>query len=156
MLAMLLEIEPCEVDEYIENVTEAMKEVNQLDFLPKDEIDAIKTYVYRHGSKDGIVEFLDYELRTSKDVLKTLYSTLEYHTGGIADYFIRPVHRMTNNTMIRLYNVIDKNLKSAYESGSITKEQYDKDARNALIRIYQIQNNSKLINAIKTYKILKG
>lgn len=155
MLAMLLEIEPCEVDEYIENVTEAMKEVNQLGFLPKDEIDAIKTYVYRHGSKDGIVEFLDYELRTSKDILKTLYSTLEYHTGGIADYFIRPVHRMTNNTMIRLYNVIDKNLRSAYESGSITKEQYDKDAKSALIRIYQIQNNSKLINAIKTYKILK-
>ena len=155
MLAMLLEIEPAEVDEYIKNVTEAMKDVNELGFLPKNKMDSIKTYVYRHGSKDEIVEFLDYELRTSKDVLKTLYSTLEYHTGGIADYFIRPVHRMTNNTMIRLYNVIDKNLKSAYETGSITREQYDKDARNALIRIYQIQNNSKLINAIKTYKILK-
>ena len=155
MLAMMLEIDPCEVDEYIENVTEAMKEVNQLGFLPKDEIDAIKTYVYRHGSKDGVVEFLDYELRTSKDLIKTLYSTLEYHTGGIADYFIRPVHRMTNLTMVRLYNVIDKNLRNALKSGLITEEEYDKTAKNALIRIYQIQNNSKLINAIKTYKILK-
>jgi len=155
MLAMMLEIDPCEVDEYIENVTEAMKEVNQLGFLPKDEIDAIKTYVYRHGSKDGIVEFLDYELRTSKDLIKTLYSTLEYHTGGVADYFIRPVHRMTNLTMVRLYSVIDKNLKNALKSGSITEEEYDKTAKNALIKIYQIQNNSKLINAIKTYKILK-
>lgn len=154
LLAMVLEIEPCDVDEYIENVTEAMKEVNQLGFLPKDEIDAIKTYVYRHGSKDGIVEFLDYELRTSNDLLKTLYSTLEYHTGGIADYFIRPVHRMTNLTMVRLYNVIDKNLKNALKTGSITQEEYDKISKNALIRIYQIQNNSKLINAIKTYRIL--
>ena len=155
MLAMMLEIEPCEVDEYIENVTEAMKEVDELGFLPKDEIDAIKTYVYRHGSKNEIVDFLDYELRKSKDILNTLYSTLEYHTGGIADYFIRPMHRMSNNTMIRLYNVINKNLQSAYESGSITKEQYDNNAKSALIRIYEIQNNSKFINAIKTYKILK-
>ena len=155
MLSMVLEIEPCEVDEYIENVTEAMKEIKELDFLPKDEIDAIKTYVYRHGSKDEIVNCLDYELRKSKDILKTLYSTLEYHTGGIADYFIRPVHRMSNNTMISLYNVINKNLQSAYESGSITKEQYNNNAKNALIRIYEIQNNSKFINAIKTYKILK-
>ena len=155
MLAMVLEIEPCEVDEYIENVTEAIKEVNELDFLPKDELDAIKTYVYRHGSKDEIVDFLDYELRKSKDVLKTLYSTLEYHTGGIADYFIRPVHRMSNSTMIELYNVINKNLQSTYKTGSISKEQYDNNAKNALIRIYEIQNNSKIINAIKTYKILK-
>ena len=58
--------------------------------------------------------------------------------------------------MVRLYNVIDKNLQSAIESGSITKEQYDETARWALVRIYDIQNNSKLINAIKTYKVLNG
>ena len=156
MLANVLGIEPCEVDEYIENVTEAMQEVDKLDFLPKADLDAIKTYVYRHGSKDAVVEFLDYELRSSKDLLETLYRTLDYHTGGFADYYIRPIHRMTNNNMIRLYDVIDKNLKSAYDKGDITDEQYDKIAKNALVRIYQIQNNSKLINAIKTYKILKG
>lgn len=155
MLANVLELDPSEVDSYIQNVTEALKEVDELEFLPKDQLDAIKTYIYRHGSKDGIETFLDYELRKSKDVIKTLYRTLEYHTGGVADYFIRPVHRMSNNTMVRLYNVIEKNIRTALENNSITEEQYNETARWALVRIYQIQNNSKLINAIKTYKILK-
>ena len=85
-----------------------------------------------------------------------MYRTLKYHTGGVADYFIRPVHKMSNNTMIQLYNVIDKNMQSAVEKGSITEEEYNKTARWALVRIYDIQNNSKLINAIKTYKVLNG
>ena len=63
---------------------------------------------------------------------------------------------MSNNTMIQLYNVIDKNLQSAIKSGSITQEEYNETARWALVRIYEIQNNSKLINAIKTYKVLNG
>lgn len=155
LLANLLEIEPCEVDNYIENVTEAMQKVDELDFLPKAELDAIKTYVYRHGSKDDIAVFLDYELKSSGDILETLYRTLDYYAGGLADYFIRPIHRMSNATLIKLYNVIDKNLKKARDEGSITEEQYDRTAKSALVRIYQLQNNSKLINAIKTYKVLK-
>lgn len=155
MLANALEIEPAELDDYIENVSEALEDIDKLSFLPKDKLDSIKTYIYRHGSKDDIVNFLDYELKTSKDILKTLYTTLDYHTNGLADYFIRPIHRMSNLTMIRLYNVIDKNLSAARDIGSISDEQYNKVARSALVRIYQIQNNSKLVNAIKTYKILK-
>ncbi len=155
MLAKMLCIEPAELDDYISEVEDAMQDFDNLGFLPKDKLDAIKTYVYRHGSKDGIVVFLDYELRSSTDMLKTLYSTLDYYSGGLADYFIRPIHRMSNKTLIKLYNVIDKNLKNARDTGSITEEQYDKTAKSALVRIYQLQNNSKLINAIKTYKILK-
>lgn len=154
MLANVLELDPSDVDNYIENVTEALKETDELDFLPRDQLDAIKTYIYRHGSKDGIKTFLDYELRRSDDIIKTLYRTLEYHTGGVADYFIRPVHRMSNTTMIHLYNVIDKNIRAALDNNSITKEQYNETAHWALVRIYQIQNNSTLINAIKTYKVL--
>ena len=155
-LAETLGIDPANLDDYIGDVEETMTELNELSFLPKDKLDAIKTYIYRHGSKDEIVDFLDYELRTAKDVIKTLYRTLKYHTGGLADYFIRPVHKMSNNTMVQLYNVIDKNMRSAIEKGSITEEEYDETARWALVRIYDIQNNSKLINAIKTYKILNG
>jgi hypothetical protein len=151
----MLGIEPCEVENYISNVEDALADINKLGFLPKDKLDAIKTYIYRHGSKDEIVEFLDYELKTSGDILKTLYRTLDYHTNGLADYFIRPIHRMSDLTLIKLYNVIDKNLKNAMKTGSISEEQYYKTAKQTLIRIYQIQNNSKLINAIKTYKILK-
>ena len=155
ILSEMLGIEPCEVENYISNVEDALADINKLGFLPKDKLDAIKTYVYRHGSKDEIVEFLDYELKTSGDILKTLYRTLDYHTNGLADYFIRPIHRMSDLTLIKLYNVIDKNLKNAMKTGSISEEQYYKTAKQTLTRIYQIQNNSKLINAIKTYKILK-
>ena len=156
LLAETLGVDPAELDDYIGEVEDAITDLNQLSFLPEDKLDAIKTYIYRHGSKDEIVNFLDYELKTAKDVIKTLYRTLEYHTGGVADYFIRPVHKMSNNTMIQLYNVIDKNLQSAIKSGSITQEEYNETARWALVRIYEIQNNSKLINAIKTYKVLNG
>ena len=154
-LANVLGIEPAELDDYISNVTDALANIDKLSFLPKDKLDAIKTYVYRHGSKDAIVVFLEHELAESKDILKTLYSTLEYHTGGVADYFIRPIHRMSNLTMVKLYNVIDKSLKNAYKSGSISEQQSNDIAHWALIRIYQIQNNSKFLNAIKTYKALK-
>jgi len=156
LLAFALEIEPSDIDDYIESVQKDLADINKLNFLPKDKLNAMKTYVYRHGSKDEIVAFLDYELATSNDILKTLYKTLDYHTGGIADYFIRPVHRMTNKTLIKLYNVIDKNLEKAYSNDSITEEQKDKIAKWCLIRIYQIQNNSKFINAVKTYKELNG
>ena len=155
MLAKMLCIEPAELDDYISEVEDAMQDFDNLSFLPKDKLDAIKTYVYRHGSKDDITEFLDYELKSSDDILITLYRTLDYHTEGLADYFIRPIHRMSNATLIKLYNVIDKNLKNARDKGSLTEEQYNKTAKRALVRIYQLQNNSKLINAIKTYKVLK-
>ena len=154
LLAKSLGIPLSEVDSYIQNVTEAMSEINQLSFLPEDKIDSIKTYVFRHGSKDQVVSCLEYELMKSKDILKTLYTTLEYHTGGAADYFLRPIHRMDNKTLLKIYNVIDKQLNNAEICNNITKEQNQKIAEWALIRIYKIQNNNKLINAIKTYKTL--
>ena len=156
LLAETLGMEPCELDDYIENIEESLAEIDKLSFLPKDKLDSIKTYIYRHGSKDGIVNFLDYELKTSKDILKTLYETLDYHSDGLADYFIRPIHRMTNKTLVKLYNVIDKNLENARSTGNISEEEKNEAAKWALIRIYQIQNNSQFINAIKTYKILNG
>lgn len=154
LLANTLGIEPDELSDYVEEIKSDLSEFSDLSFLPEDKLDAIKTYVYRHGSKDDIVAFLDYELRCAKDTLKTLYSTLEYHTGGIADYFIRPIHRMDNRTMVRLYRVIDKHLDNAKSSGRVTDEEYTKIAKWALVQIYRLQNNSKLINAIKTYKVL--
>ena len=156
LLAKTLGIEPNEIPDYIENLRDDMEEGNSLSFLPEDKFDAIKTYVYRHGSKDDIVSFLDYELKRSKDVLKTLYTTLEYHTGGIADYFIRPIHRLDNKTLVRVYNVIDDNLQISKKEGKISDEENQKIAKWTLYQIYQIQNNNKLINAMKTYKTLKG
>ena len=115
----------------------------------------IKTYVYRHGSKEEVVAFLDYELSKAIDIEKCLYRTFQYYSGGVADYFIRPIHRMNNKTLIHLFQVVNKNIKLAKTERRISDERCEKIAKWALIQIYKIQNNSKFINAIKTYKCLK-
>lgn len=153
ILAKALNINPSEVPNFIKKATDSIQ-LGNLDFLSPERVDMIKTYVYRHGSKDELVTFLDYELTKSKDKIKTLYRTLEYHSGGVADYFIRPIHRMDNKTLIKVYNVIDKHVKASKSIGLINDAESKKIALWALKQIYIIQNNSKLINAIKTYKTL--
>ena len=115
----------------------------------------IKTYVYRHGSKDEVVNFLDFELKQAKDKMKTLHKTMTYYTGGVADYFIRPIHRMDNKTLIKIYKIINKHIQESYTTGDISDVDNKKLAKWALVRIYKIQNNSKFINAIKIYNELK-
>lgn len=155
ILAKALKITPNELPNYIKNTVLAMQDVNKIDFLSTEKMDMLKSYVYRHGSKDELVVFLDYELQKAKDITKTLYKTLEYYSGGVADYFIRPIHRMDNKTLIKVFQVINKNIKQAEATGQLSGVRSKKLAKWALIRIYQIQNNSKLINAIKTYNVLK-
>lgn len=149
LLAKSLNIPVTEVDDYIKNVQESLSELNKLDFIPVSSQDALKTYIYRHGSAEQLVSFFDLELQKSNDVLKTLYKTLEYNNGGVADYFIRPIHRMKNSTLVDLYGVVDKNLKIAQSNGSITEKQNLETSEWALKRIYQIQHNSKFINSLK-------
>ena len=155
LLAKALEINPGDVNGYIKNVSNSLENIDNLKFLPEDKIEMIKTYVYRHGSKDEVVNFLDFELKQAKDKIKTLHKTLTYYTGGVADYFIRPIHRMDNKTLIKIYKIINKHIQESYTNGDIADVDNKKLAKWALIRIYKIQNNSKLINAIKTYNELK-
>lgn len=109
----------------------------------------LKTYIYRHGSSEQLVEFFDFELQKSNNILKTLYKTLEYNNNGVADYFVRPIHRMSNKTLVEVYEVVDKNLKIAQDTGLITEKQSLETSEWALKRIYQIQHNSKFINSLK-------
>ena len=155
LLAKALQLPPAEIPQYIKKVSETISKVEKLDFIPNDKMESIKTYVYRHGSKDELVAFLDYELTKSQDKVKTLYRTLEYHNGGVADYFIRPIHRMDNKTLVKIYKMVDKHIKIARNSGQVSEAESEKLAKWALIKIYKIQSNSKLINAIKTYDVLK-
>ena len=62
---------------------------------------------------------------------------------------------MDNQTFLSLYGVIDQNIKRALKNGSIKESEADDLSQWALTRLYQIQYNSKLKNAIKTRKILK-
>ena len=153
LLAKTLDIDSVDVDNYIDEVYDSILESREIPQTP-EQIEAIKTYVYRHGTKDQVVAFLSYELNHAKDLLRTLYNTLTYNTEGMADYFSRPIHRMSNKTMVKLYNVIDKQLKLSIEEGSLAETTADLAAKWALVKIYEIQNNSKLLNALKAYKEL--
>ena len=155
LLAKALNIKASEVPDFVKKTSDSLSKMEELKFLSISKLEMIKTYVYRHGSKDELVNFLEWELKHTKDILKTLHSTLNYYSGGVADYFIRPIHRMDNKTLIRIFNIINKNLKISKSTGQITDSDSKKIARWALIRIYLIQNNSKFINAVKTYNVLK-
>lgn len=155
LLAKALNIPTSKVSDYVKEVTASLKDIDNMKFLPHGTMQMLKTYVYRHGSKDELITFLDYELTKTEDTLRCLYRNLEYHSGGVADYFIRPIHRMDNKTLIKVFTVVNKHIKLTQKSGKISEAESQKLAKWALVQIYKIQNNSKLINAIKTYKTLK-
>jgi hypothetical protein len=131
-----------------------MQDINTMG-ISKDNYEEVKTYIFRHGEKEQVINFLDYELSHAKNILHVLYHTLEYNSGGVADYFIRPIHRLDNGTMLGIYNVVDKNLKAGRASGKISDVQAQETAEWALARIYKIQNNQRLQNAIKLKKELE-
>ncbi len=157
LLAIALGIKPNEVDNYIKNINlqvRSMQDINTMG-ISKDNYEEVKTYIFRHGEKEQVINFLDYELSHAKNILHVLYHTLEYNSGGVADYFIRPIHRLDNGTMLGIYNVVDKNLKAGRASGKISDVQAQETAEWALARIYKIQNNQRLQNAIKLKKELE-
>ncbi|MCM1338628.1 MAG: hypothetical protein NC191_03045 [Muribaculaceae bacterium] len=120
----------------------------------RDKIETLLPYVYRHGTKSQVVAFLEYELSDVKNTLEILYKTLDANTGGFAGYFNRPLHRMDNRTMRRIYKVVDKSLQTCEEGGYITSAQHRDAAEWALLHIYEIQNNSRLIRACHAYQVL--
>lgn len=148
ILAENLGIDPSDVDDFIDGLKEHIENGDYKDVSPNT-METVKTYVYRHGEKDDLLSFLDYELSTAGDILGVLYRTLQYNTGGAADYFIRPIHRMNNKTIVTMYDIVDRNLKNAVRSGDITEMDRERTAEWALVRIYEIQNNQKLKNAVK-------
>ena len=154
ILAKTLNIKPSLIDAYIQDATTRMRSTEGIGKYSLDEIEAIKTYVYRHGTKQQVIDTLDYELTEAKDILTVLYETLEYNSGGVADYFMRPIHRMDNNTMYNVYNTVDKHLTRCEENGSISAQRHKDTAEWALAKIYMIQNNQKLQNAVKLKKQL--
>lgn len=156
LLAIALGIKPQNVNDYIKNMTlqvRSMQDLNSMG-ISKDKYDEVKTYVFRHGTKEQVIDYLDYELAHAKNILKMLYHILEYNAGGVADYFIRPIHRLDNKTMLGIYNTINKNLKSSEKAGKISDVEAQETAEWALARIYTIQNNQRLQNAIKLRKEL--
>lgn len=149
ILTKSLGITKKEIKKYINSIID-----NNFENQNKDDLEKVKTYVYRHGSKAQVISFLEYELSDVKTTLEKLYKTLEVNSGGLADYFSRPIHRMDNITLGKLYNTIDKSLKNSANAGYIKQDELNSHAEWALVKIYQIQNNSKVLRAYEAYKSL--
>lgn len=156
LLAQALNIHTQEVDGYVNDFVKKLRVCDRISegMIPKDELDAVKTYVYRHGKKQQVLDVLEYELSDTKNTLQILYQTLNYNGGGVADYFLRPIHWLDNKTMISVYNIVDGGLNKAKSGGFITDAQHQETARWALAQIYTIQNNQRLRNAVKAYQAL--
>lgn len=149
MFAKSVGITKKEIRKYINSIID-----NNFENQHPENIEKAKAYVYRHGTKAQVVSFLEYELSDVKTTLQKLYKTLEDNSGGLADYFSRPIHRMDNITLGKLYNTIDKSLKNSANAGYIKQDELNSHAEWALVRIYQIQNNSKVLRALEVYKDL--
>lgn len=147
ILATALNIETSQLDSTIANVVESNFSINRS--ISKDNIEQVKEYIYRHGSKDQLIEVLKNELSDVGTTLKKLYKLLDDETGGLYRYFERPCHFMDNNTMRKINNVITGSLDNAQNSGVISLEQNQKMADYALRKIYDIQNNSRIRRAAK-------
>lgn len=153
ILAKSLNIPVSDVPKYIKNVTNNLKHKNELAQIENVSVEKLKTYIYRHGNQDELVVFFDNELSKSKNIKKTLENNLKYNTNGLADYFIRPIHRMKNQTLIELFNVINKNISTEKEKGSISQKEMNEILNESFIKLYKIQQNSKLINALKKQQL---
>ncbi len=155
--AKALGIKPSEVKGYMARIVRKLESMEDLKTLgiSEDIYKQIKTHVYRMGSKKQVITNLDYELRHTENILDTLYNTLDYNSCGLANYFMFPHRRLDNITLIKVYNVIDKNLKLHSETGEISKESALRVSELTLARIYEIQNNQHFLNAIKLREKLK-
>ncbi len=149
LLAKALNINKIDINKYINTLIET-----GFEGADKDTVEKLKTYVYRHGTKDQVVSFLEYELLDVKYVLDRLYKTLDINSGELASYFMRPIHRMDNITLGKLYNVIDKSLRASCDAGYIEHTKFNSASKYALVRIHEIQNNSKILRAFEIYKDL--
>ena len=149
LLAITLEIPVNEMDDFLNKATKALPDGDEMKLYTKNQLDAMKTYVYRHGSQEQVIKFMDYELSNAANIKNTLRKTLEYSKGGVADYFSRPIHRMKYATLLGLFSVINKNLEMAYNAGNLTEGEVIQISKAALARVYQLRENSKFVNTIK-------
>lgn len=146
LLATALGVSNNQVDETIEEIIDTNFDIMR---FPKEYIDKAKAYVYRHGTKDQVLSFLKNELSDVKTNLQLLYKTLDDNTGGLCEYFQRPCHMMDNKTLGDIYKIVQDSLMNSQNAGEISADDNMKTANWALKRIYQIQNDSRVIRAAK-------
>lgn len=146
LLATSLGISEAEVGATIDDIINTNFDITHFSY---DNIEKIKSYVYRHGTKDQVLSFLENELSDVKTTLQKLYKTLDDNTGGLCEYYQRPCHMMNNETLEDIYNIVEGSLMNAQSAGTISQDDSACAAKWALKRIYEIQNDSRVIRAAK-------
>ena len=157
LLAEGLNIPEDDIEDYISGIVKNNFEEDSIVKLNKNlnktikqsEINMIRNYVYRHGKKNEVIAYLDNELSIAKDILKTLYKTLDDELSGVSSYYSRPCHPLSDNDAEKMHNVIQKNLNNAEMSGQISKADKLEAADYALNKIKLIQDNPDLRQAFR-------
>lgn len=161
MLANGLDIPLDKVDEYIEHViaeailkfddAEEEKQKKLLETKEKN-IELVEEYVFRHGTKEEMLKFLEHEMANQKLILKKLYKILDENVGALYRYFERPCHLLDNATAVKMYKIINRGLDEAQKAGYIDENVNIEASKWALKQIYLIQSNYKFLNAVKYFR----
>ena len=161
MLANGLDIPLDKVDDYIERViaeailkfddAEEEKQKKLLETKEKN-IELVEEYVFRHGTKEEMLAFLENEMANQKLILKKLYKILDDNVGTLYKYFERPCHLLDNATAVKMYKIINRGLDEAQKAGYIDENVNIEASKWALKQIYLIQSNYKFLNAVKYFR----
>ena len=153
ILGKALNIPASQVPKYVKNVFHMLNDAKKLQACSLSTFDMIKTYVYRHGNQEELLAFFDYELKNSNDIQKCIKQNLSYNKNGVADYFVRPIHRMKYKTFVNLFEIVENNLNLACEQGKISKLDCVNLSKQSLVQLYVIRTNSQFINICSRFKV---
>lgn len=133
-----------------QNITkeEDIKQQEQLFY--QQPIGIMGDYIYRHGNKTQLINYMKLQLSDAKSMLKQLYNILDTECGSLLSYFIRPIHVLDNHSVVKMHKIVKDGLSEAQNRGFISKEEYSQNVQWALEKIYAIQSNTTLREALKT------
>ena len=114
-----------------------------------ERVDLIEPYIYRHGSKEQLTEYMKLQLSDAKSALKKLYNILDTEGRGLLAYFARPIHICDNRTLKKMQHIVKDGLSNARDKGYITDDVYEQNVEWAIQKIYDIQSDNKLHTALK-------
>ncbi|MCR5261915.1 MAG: hypothetical protein K6C94_08780 [Candidatus Gastranaerophilales bacterium] len=109
----------------------------------------LEPYVYRHGSKEQLLDYMKLQLSDAKTTLKNLYNILDTESGGLYSYFERPIHVLDNRTVQKMQKLVTDGLGNAKDRGYISEIEYNQNVEWALEKIYEIQSNTSLREALR-------
>ena len=125
-------------------------EINKQELLfYEEQSSVIIPYVYRHGTKNQLIETMKMQLSDAKSVLKQLYNILNNECYSLYSYFERPIHALDNRSIIKMEKIIGDGLSEAHKKGYLSEDMYTQNVQWALDKIYSIQSDTSLREAFR-------